>query len=135
MGIVHFTAGDLVEGLRELDEVERRAVVFGLEQRLECASVVGMTHEKLKQMRLTPLASKMVSSQPRHLKLNAVFWRDLGNGVLSPLIALDRKVFEAFSGMTWEGLLRLYPSMLWIDEQIEAEHFRRTAQGNGLIQP
>lgn len=121
--MVHFTAGDLVDGLAFLEPVERRAILFGMETRTDCGGVIVMTHAKAALMDLSPLAAAVVKFQPRHIRLSYLFWKEIGNGLIAPLIGLEDSVRGAFGGMSWEDLDRSYQDMLWLDEALEAEHF------------
>ena len=130
-----FTAGDLIEGLSFLEPTWRRAVLFGLEQGLDAESVVTMTHKRARQMRLTELARAVVEQSPRHIRLEYLFWQQLQDGLVTPLIGFADQVRVAFAGMEWATLLGLYPKMVWLDLEFEAEHFAMTARELGLIKP
>jgi hypothetical protein len=129
--MVHFTAGDLVDGLAFLEPVERRAILFGMELALSCPAVITMTHADALKMRLTAIAESVVYRQPRHIRLAYLFWTELPGGVLAPLIDLEDRLRGAFGGMSWEDLRRSYQDMLWIDEGLDAEHFAAILRSAG----
>ena len=128
-----FTAGDLVEGLAYLEPVARRAVLFGLEQRLSIGDVIEMTHARARGMQLTPIADAAVTQCARHIRLHYVFWTTLPDGLIAPLIDLGRQVTAAFGGMSWADLQSAYARMEWVDHQVDAEHFLMLVRREGLL--
>jgi len=130
---VRFTAGDLIEGLCFLSTVRARAVLFALEQGMRtCEAVIDLTHAQLRTMQLTELAAEAARATPRQLRLNHVFWEEVSAGAAAPLYGLERQVCAAFGGMTWGDLLLAYRGMVWVDGEIEAEHFRQGAAKVGI---
>lgn len=128
-----FTVGDLCEGLGFLESTARRAVVFGLEQRLTSSEVVEMTHAGAAKLQLTPLAEAAVKQCPRHIRLHYVFWGQLPDGMITPLLNLERQVEGAFGGMSWMDLRAAYERMVWIDHQHDTEHFIMMAKRQGVL--
>ena len=128
-----FTVGDLCEGLGFLEPNARRAVVFGLEQRLTCSDVIEMTHAGVAKLQLTPFATAAVKQCPRHIRLHYVFWGQLQDGMITPLLNLERQVEGAFGGMSWMDLRAAYERMVWVDHQHDTEHFLMMARRHGVI--
>jgi hypothetical protein len=130
---LRFTAGDLIEGLSFLDVVARRATLFCLEQGLDPSRVVTLTHGDAARLPLTPIGRTVLRESPRHVLFPLLFWRELGQGVLSPLSDLEGEVSAAFAGMTWRQLRDHYTHMAWVDAEIEGEDFARRAREEGLF--
>jgi hypothetical protein len=133
--VVPFTVGDLVEGLAFLEPVERRAVLFGLEQKLPIDTVIDMTHARAARLNLTPIADAAIKQCPRHIRLHYIFWGQLQDGLIAPLLDLERQVTGAFGGMTWDDLSVAYSNMLWVDHDHDAEHFLMLARQQGVLKP
>jgi hypothetical protein len=128
-----FTAGDFVEGLAFMDAGWRRAVLFGMEQRLSCNAVIELTHARVAAMELTELSRAIVQQQPRHIRLNYLFWHTLDSGMVLPLIGLEAMLQGAFGGMSWDDLAHAYRNMPWVDFELEHDHFMMTARELGLL--
>jgi hypothetical protein len=123
-GYVVFTTGDLVEGLSFLKTVERRATVFGMEQRLPARKVVALSRTAVTMMPLTDLARSMVDAQVPHPKLPYLFWTHSQDGKVMPLLDLEAKVRTAFGGMSWSDLQAAYTGMVQVDAEAELRSFR-----------
>lgn len=130
---IPFTAGDLVEGLGFLEPVARRAVLFGLEQGLSVDEVIELTHARASSMHLTPLAFAALEHCPRHIRLHYVFWATLQDGMITPLLGLERQVEAAFGGMSWSDLTAAYATMIWVDHECDAENFLMHARQQGIL--
>lgn len=128
-----FTAGDLREGLEFLPLVYRRAVIFGLEQRLTLQEIMGLSHSEVYSRTLTPFAESAVAHCERHPRLSCVFWHELSDGLISPLLDLEDQVCAAFGGMGWSDLARAYLTMAWLDHEREAEDFLAEAARQGIL--
>lgn len=130
---VVFTAGDLREGLESLSYVYRRAIIFGLEQRLSAAEVVELTHADVHSRTLTPFAESVVAHSEIYPRLQCVFWVELSNGLISPLFDLEIETSVAFGGMTWHDLQSAYSTMVWVDHEQEASDFLAVARQQGVL--
>lgn len=128
-----FTAGDLVEGLEYLGLEWRRAVLFGLEQRLSCETTVNLTRAQARQLPLTGISQRILEESPVHIHLRNVFWQTLEDGSACPLIGLRDVAGAAFAGIRWESLLKLYAGMVWVDFAAEADHFIQALHEQGLV--
>lgn len=129
---VQFTAGDLIEGLAYMEPVQRRAVLFGLEQRLPSVDRISMLgYREALKMPLTDLGLEIVRHQPRHIRLPFLFWEEGPRGV-RPVLGLDNVVRTSFGGMSYADLLGAYQTMAWIDDELETEFFIREAGAVGL---
>jgi hypothetical protein len=128
-----FTVGDLVEGLGFMEEAERRAVLFGMEQQLTANQVTEMTHRLAMQLPLTPLSREIIFQQARHIRLDHLFWIELQGGVVAPITGLDLAVRQAFAGMSWDDLQLAYRSMAMIDHDADYRDFLSVARAEGLI--
>lgn len=128
-----FTAGDLREGLEYLPLVYRLAVIFGLEQRLAVDQVIETTYASAYAKTMTPFAESAVAQCPRHIRLNCLFWTELPDGLLCPLLDLEEQVRAAFGGMSWGDLRAAYSTMVWIDHDDEASKFLAAVRQQGLL--
>lgn len=130
---VPFTAADLIDGMSFMEPVYRRAVLFGLEQKMSVQEVTNITHARARLHELTPFSEEILKQQPRHIRLNYVFWAELSDGLITPLIDLEATVQASFGLMSWDDLTRAYAGMIWTDEQIDAEHFIMVARMEGAL--
>jgi hypothetical protein len=72
----------------------------------------------------TEFTCDIVRSQPRHLRLNYVFWEDLeGSGQAESLLGLAESVSGAALGRSIAELQALYDRLVWVDSAAEAEAF------------
>jgi hypothetical protein len=92
-----------------------------------------MTHTRLERYSLTLITKQIVRVQPKHERLAYLFWRELEDGLIAPLFGLAEHTQAAFGGMTWLDLQVRYASMLWIDEEVEAESFALMAKRYSLL--
>lgn len=85
----------------------------------------------------TEFTCDIVRSQPRHLRLNYVFWKDLeGGGQAESLLGLAESVNGVALGRTIAELQALYDRLVWVDSAAEAEAFLgevRSTQSSGLL--
>lgn len=61
--------------------------------------------------------------QPRHLRLNDVFWEYLEDGRAVPLFGLTDSVSGVTMGRSFADLQALYDRMVWIDSAAEVQAF------------
>lgn len=76
----------------------------------------------------TAFTRDIVRNQPRHLRLDYVFWEYVENGQAVPLFGLEQTVIEAACGGTFTDLQALYDRVVWVDSAAEAESFVRDIQ-------
>lgn len=123
-----FTLGDVNALLAPLSNTRKQAVLFTLDTRgtrgtLDDTVMLGWK-EGLR-MQTTQFARDLIRAQPRHLRLNYVFWEYLENGSAAPLFGLQDSVSEVTMGRSFADLQALYDRMVWIDPKAEAESFVR----------
>jgi hypothetical protein len=121
-----FTLGDLRTLLAPLPTTRKQAVLYTLDTRgtLDYTTVLGW-----KEALRTPaseFAKDIIRAQPRHLRLDYVFWEYHETGQAAPLFGLEDSLREVTMGRSFPELQELYDRMVWIDSRVEAEHFVHT---------
>jgi hypothetical protein len=120
-----FTVRDLRLALAPLSLVRRKAVLFGIETRLSATTVMMLRWKVAWGIDPLPrLASDILKSQPRHIRMECVFWEQLPSGLVTPLFQLEESLFLA-SQLTWDELQARYDQMVWVDTDLEAQAFMR----------
>ncbi|MDP9155272.1 MAG: hypothetical protein M3O74_13590 [Pseudomonadota bacterium] len=118
-----FTLGDLRTLLAPLSNTRKQAVFYTLETHGTLENTMILGWKEALRTPATDLAKEIVRAQPRHLRLDYVFWEYLEGGQAAPLFDLADCVKEAAMGRSFELLQVLYDEMVWIDGKAEAEHF------------
>jgi hypothetical protein len=126
MAYKNFTLGDLRTLLAPLSNTRKQAVLYTLDTHgtLDHTMILGW-----KEALRTPaseFAKDIVRAQPRHLRLDYVFWEYHESGQAAPLFGLEDSVRELAMGRGFDELQALYDRMIWIDSRVEAEHFVTT---------
>jgi hypothetical protein len=109
-----------------LSNTRKQAVLYTLDTHgtLDHTMILGW-----KEALRTPaseFAKDIVRAQPRHLRLDYVFWEYHESGQAAPLFGLEDSVRELAMGRGFDELQALYDRMIWIDSRVEAEHFVTT---------
>lgn len=120
-----FTLGDLRALLAPLSNTRKQAVLFTLETRGTLDDTVLLGWKEGLRKQTTDFARELIRAQPRHLRLDYVFWQYLENGSAAPLFGLQDNVSEVTMGRSFADLQALYDRMVWIDSKVEAECFVR----------
>jgi hypothetical protein len=118
-----FTLGDLRTLLAPLPTTRKQAVLFTLDTHGTLDHTVLLGWKEGLRMPWTDFAREIVRAQPRHLKLDYVFWEYLENGSGAPLFGLEDSVSEVTMGRSFADLQALYDRMVWIDPLVEAQSF------------
>jgi hypothetical protein len=121
-----FTLGDLRALLAPLSNTRKQAVLYTLDTAgtLDHTTILGW--KEALRMPVSKFARDIIQAQPRHLRLDYVFWEYLEGGSAAPLFGLEDSVREVTMGRSFAELQELYDRMVWIDSRIELEHFVRT---------
>lgn len=117
-----FTVMDLCECLEALSPVRRRAALFGLEMSMHPKEVFLLDWQSPKRLQLTPIAEAIVRTQPRHFRLNYVFWEWMSEGIAAPLFGFEAELADR-TGFDFSTLLGFYRNMRWIDADAEVSSF------------
>lgn len=117
-----FSRDDLNTALAFMPAVNRRAITFALEQRLELDDVERLRWVDAKKMNLTVRGQEILHNQPRHIRSPFVFWRDKGNGPV-PVRHMRVNFKSMTAGVSWVSLQARYQRMVNIDfdQQYEAD--------------
>lgn len=121
------TIGDFTDALyfAELSTVRRKAMLFALVTGTKPEDVVALTWNKALRMKFTPLVSAILFSQPRHIRLNYVFWEEIDTfGMAGPLFGLSQDFQEAFEGLTFKQVKALFDKAPQVDAFVEGEEFK-----------
>ncbi|CAB3808256.1 hypothetical protein [Pararobbsia alpina] len=119
MAYKHFTLADLRVLLAPLSAVRRQAVLYILDTHgtIDATLILGW-----KEALRTPTASfarDLILAQPRHLRLDYVFWEYHENGSAAPLFGLENSVSETTMGRSFAELQARYDRMAWVDLKLE----------------
>ena len=120
-----FTLADLRALLAPLSSVRRAAVLYTLDSHGTLEGTVMLSWKEALRDHHTEFTRDIVRLQPRHLRLNYVFWEYLDGGQAVPLFGLAESVSEVAMGRSFAELQVLYDRMVWIDSKVEAESFVR----------
>ena len=120
-----FTLGDLNALLAPLSSTRKQAVLFTLDTHGTLDDTLTLGWKEALRMQTTQFARDLIRAQPRHLRLDYVFWEYLENGSAAPLFGLKDSVSEVTMGRSFAELQALYDRMVWIDPKVEAESFMR----------
>jgi hypothetical protein len=120
-----FTLGDLRALLNPLSHTRKQAVLFALDTGTSLDDTVLLGWKEGLRKQMTAFGRDLIRSQPRHLRLDYVFWEYLENGSAAPLFGLENSVSEVTMGRSFADLKALYDRMVWIDSKVEAECFVR----------
>jgi hypothetical protein len=120
-----FTLGDLRALLAPLSNVRKQAIFFTLDTHGTLDDTVLLGWKEGLRLQTTQFAHDLIRAQPRHLRLDYVFWEYLENGSAAPLFGLEDSVREVTMGRSFKDLQALYDRMVWIDSKVEAESFVR----------
>jgi hypothetical protein len=120
-----FTLGDLRALLAPLSNTRKQAVLYTLDTHgtLDHTTILGWK-EALRSP-ASEFARDIIRAQPRHLRLDYVFWEYLESGQAAPLFGLENSVSEVTLGRSFADLQALYDRMVWIDTRVEAVSFVR----------
>lgn len=119
-----FTLGDLRALLAPLSGARRTAVLYALDTHTTLERAALLEWKEALRSQTTKFAHDLIRIQPRHLRLDYVFWEYLENGSAAPLFCLEDSVSEVTMGRSFADLQALYDRMVWIDTELEAESFR-----------
>lgn len=117
------TVGEFCSRIEHLPLVKRQAVLFCLETGLTPKEVMALDWPRLKTRQLTPFARHLACAQPRHIRLNYIFWQTICNGAAGPLFDLSDSFDEAAEGLSFDQFKRLYDTKILIDDEVEARDF------------
>lgn len=116
------TYDELCLWLNRVSVVRRRAILFALETGMSAHQVTALTWKSVRQLELSELARSLVQANPRHLKLQCVFWETV-KGVCTPLFDLESSINEVSEGAGLETLRVLYKNIIPVDREADNEHF------------
>lgn len=121
------TLGDFTDALyfSELSLQRRKAMLFALESGIKPEDVVALTWNMVNRMKFSPLAKAVLESQPRHIRLNYVFWEEIDTyGMAGPLFGLSQNFQETFEGLRFNQVKTLFDRAPQVDPFIEGEEFK-----------
>lgn len=118
-----FTSDELCEWMSCVSDARCKAILFGLDMKMDPKDVIGLAWQETKDLRLTPLAREIIISLPRHMHLKYVFWDYLSNGSAAPLFGLAESALEVSQGLGFGVLQDLYERMIITDAETELNHF------------
>jgi len=120
-----FTLGDLRALLAPLPNTRKQAVLYTLDTHGTLDHTMILGWKEALRMPASDFAKDIIRAQPRHLRLDYVFWEYHENGQAAPLFGLEDSVSEVTLGRSFADLQALYDRMIWIDTQVEALNFVR----------
>ena len=120
-----FMLTDLNALLAPLSNTRKQAVLFTLDTHGTLDDTVMLGWKEGLGMQTTQFARDLIRAQPRHLRLDYVFWEYLENGSAAALFGLQDSVSEVTMGRSFAELQAFYDPMVWIDSKVEAECFVR----------
>jgi hypothetical protein len=123
-----FTLADLRALLAPLSSVRRAAVLYTLDSHGTPEETVMLSWKDALRNHRTDFTRDIVRAQPRHLRLNYVFWEYLEGGQAVPLFGFADSVGEATMGRSFAELQALYDRMVWVDSAVEARAFLTDVQ-------
>lgn len=93
-----FTLGDLRALLAPLSNTRKQAVLYTLDTHgtLDHTTILGW--KEALRMPVSEFARDIIQAQPRHLRLDYVFWEYLEGGSAAPLFGLEDSVREVTMG-------------------------------------
>lgn len=121
------TLGDFTDALyfSELSVMRRKAMLFALETNTKPEDVVALTWNMALRMRYSQLAAAILNTQPRHIRLNYVFWEEIDTfGMAGPLFGLSQNFQETFEGLAFHQVKKLFDQAPQVDPFIEGEEFK-----------
>jgi hypothetical protein len=118
-----FTLADLRALLAPLSTVRRAAVLYTLDSHGTLDATVMLSWKEALRDHHTEFTRDIVRGQPRHLRLNYVFWEYLECGQAVPLFGLAESVSGVAMGRSFAELQALYDRMVWVDSAVEAQAF------------
>jgi hypothetical protein len=124
-----FTLADLRALLAPLSTVRRASVLYTLDSHGTLEDTVMLSWKDALRNHHTEFTRDIVRSQPRHLRLDYVFWEYLDGGMAVPLFGLEDNVRELTMGRSFPDLQALYDRMIWVDTNAEAADFGRALSG------
>jgi hypothetical protein len=116
-----FTLADLRVLLAPLSTVRRQAILYTLDTHGTIDATLTLGWKEALRTPTTAFARDLVLAQPRHLRLDYVFWEYHENGSAAPLFGLADSVVETTLGREFTELQALYDRMIWVDSKLEAE--------------
>lgn len=119
----HLTVAELGEQLIRVSMQRRKALLFALEMDMAVRDVANLTWKSMRDFSLTPLATSIVQTNPRHIRLNYVFWEPIYHLTAAPLMKLERSAQEVAGGQGFDSLRRLYKKLVLIDSDSDSEEF------------
>jgi hypothetical protein len=123
-----FMVSDLCEILEPLSHERRRAAVFALETGMIPKDVLLLdwrrAHSLVQRQQLSTVAEFIVRAQPRHMRLDYVFWEFLENQVAAPLFGFEEDLHTT-TGLEFDALLSTYRRMVWVDAEAEFADFTK----------
>jgi hypothetical protein len=125
MAYKNFTLGDLRTLLAPLSNTRKQAVLYTLDTHGTLDHTIILGWKEALRMPASEFAKDIIRAQPRHLRLDYVFWEYHETGQACPLIGLEDDLKEVTMGRSFADLQALYDNMIWIDSRVEAEHFVR----------
>jgi hypothetical protein len=120
-----FTLADLRALLAPLSTVRRAAVLYTLDSHGTLEDTVMLSWKDALRNHHAEFTRDIVRGQPRHLRLNYVFWEYLEGGHAVPLFGLAESVSGVTMDRSFAELQALYDRMVWVDSAAEAEGFLR----------
>lgn len=120
---VRITYDELNSWLMPISVARRRAVLFALETGFNTKEVIELTWSSVRFVELSDFARMLVQANPRHIKLEYVFWEITPVGVCAPLFGLENSMLEVAQGMGIGALRRLYKDIIPVDQEMEKENF------------
>jgi len=127
-----FTLADLRALLAPLSTVRRAAVLYTLDSHGTLEDTVMLSWKDGLRNHHTEFTRDIVRGQPRHLRLNYVFWEYLDGGQAVPLFGLAESVSGVAMGRSFAELQALYDRMVWVDSAVEAQAFMADVQAMDL---
>jgi hypothetical protein len=127
-----FTLADLRALLAPLSNTRRQAIFYTLETHGTIDSTVMLGWKEGLRTQAPAFARDIVQAQPRHLRLDYVFWEYLESGTAAPLFGLEDNVREVTMGRSFPELQALYDRMVWVDSEVEATAFMADLQAMGI---
>jgi len=123
-----FTVSDLCEILEPLSPERRRAAIFALDMSMSPKDVLLLDWKTARRLqgrqKLTALAETIIRAQPRHMRLDYVFWEFLETRIAAPLFGFEEEL-QTTTGFDFTALLMLYKKMVWVDAEAEVMDFTR----------
>lgn len=120
------TVDELCAWLGEVSVVRRRAILFALETGMPIPDLINLTWKQLHGMKdVSDYAMTMANLNPRHIKLDYVFWEPMVNLAAAPLFGLAESMMTVSQGMGYDALKRLYREAIPFDTKADLEEFTK----------